>query len=118
MRFARASDDHCFLKALARLWHQAMHEWQQQNRHAPLIKQVSVTLYHLNDPPLLQGDLFDELLQENSEQEKWNTLAETMDNIVYRYGSKAVSLGIWEEPAGGYAGAKIAFGRIPSLADF
>ncbi|MEQ8290249.1 MAG: type VI secretion protein ImpB [Gammaproteobacteria bacterium] len=118
MRFARASDDHQFLTVLARLWHKAMQEWQQQNRHAPLIKQVAVTLYHLNDPPLPQGDLFDELLQENIEQQKWNTLAETMDNIVYRYGSKAVSLGVWEEPAGGYAGAKIAFGRIPSLADF
>ena len=117
-RFARASDDHTFLTALSALWQRAMQDWYDENNTRPRIKQVSVTLYHLNDPPLPQGDLFDELLLEHREQEKWNKLAETMDTIVYKYGGKAASLGVWEEPEGGYAGAKIAFGRIPSLADF
>lgn len=41
-----------------------------------------------------------------------------MDNIVSKYGNKAVSPGVWEYPPDGYAGAKIAFGRIPDLSDF
>lgn len=117
-RFAKASDDHTFLTALKTLWQRAISDWYQDNRKPPRIKQVSITLFRLNDPPVPQGDLFQDLLSEQVERKKWNQLAETMDNIVYKYGSKAVSLGMWEEPEGGYAGAKIAFGRIPNLKDF
>ena len=57
-------------------------------------------------------------METDNQYKKWDVLSQTMDNIVARYGNKAVSLGVWEEPPGGYAGAKIAFGRIPSLSDF
>ncbi len=117
-RFTHVSDDHTFLTALTNLWQRAVIEWYRDNEKKPRIKQVSVTLFHLNNPPLPQGNLFRDLLEEASEQKKWNQLAKTMDTIVYKYGSKAISLGVWEEPSGGYAGAKIAFGRIPNMADF
>ena len=35
-----------------------------------------------------------------------------------RYGRAVVNVGPWVEPPGGYAGAKIAFNRIPDDADF
>ena len=78
-----------------------MLDWYRDHHLAPRIKQVSVILFHLNDPPVPQADLFQDLLEEQTGREKWNQLAETMDNIVYKYGSKALGLGIWEEPEGG-----------------
>ncbi len=117
-RFAKASDDHTFLTALATLWEKAMQNRHNNNSGHTRIKQVSVTLYRLHAPIHPQSDLFHDQLYISGEREKWNALAETMDKIAYKYGSKAASLGVWEEPPGGYAGAKIAFGRIPSLADF
>ncbi len=117
-QFPQSYDDHTFLQVLGRLWDHAINNFIAENKQRPRIKQVSVILHDLNSDCSPQADLFDELLAPDSEQKKWNTLTNTMDQIAYKYGSKAVSLGMWDEPKGGYAGGKIAFSRIPSLADF
>ena len=41
-----------------------------------------------------------------------------MDKLNKRYQSCVLSVGPRAEPPGGYAGAKIAFGRIPDMEDF
>ena len=41
-----------------------------------------------------------------------------MDALNARHGTCVVSLGTHNEPPGGYAGAKIAFGRVPELNEF
>lgn len=116
-RFAAAADDHTFLTALSGLWLAALAAHRRDTgQAAPRIRQVSVSLSGLTTAKALQADLFG--LQEPAGAERRRALSETMDKIVRRYGPKAASLGMWEEPPGGYAGAKIAFGRIPSLADF
>lgn len=118
-RFAAAADDHTFLEALSGLWLAALAAQRRDTgQAAPRIKQVSVSLSGLTTAEALQADLFGLQESAGAEQRRRRALAETMDKIVRRYGPKAASLGIWEEPPGGYAGAKIAFGRIPSLADF
>jgi DNA polymerase IV len=51
-------------------------------------------------------------------RERWEKLADVTDGLAARYGHSAAMLGVQRQPPGGYAGAKIAFGRIPDLADF
>jgi len=120
--FALAADDHSFLNALTTLWTSAMqHNGNNKNKYPYRIKQVSISIYRLNKSEQTQGDLFseDEQIQKTQgKQEKWLRLTQTMDEIVNKYGNKAASLGVWEDPPEGYAGAKIAFGRIPDLSDF
>lgn len=114
--FAFASDDHTFLNALTILWIEAMQNHSgDKNKYPHRIKQVSIAIFHLNDGNQTQADLFTE---NNRTNIKWQRLTQTMDEIVSKYGNKAASLGVWEDPPGGYAGAKIAFGRIPNLSDF
>ena len=117
--FGAAADDHTFLDALSGLWLGALATRRRDTgQAAPRIKQVSVSLSGLTTARALHPDLFSAQEPARAEQRRWQALAETMDEIVRRYGPKAASLGLWEEPPGGYAGAKIAFGRIPSLTDF
>lgn len=117
--FPYASNDHTFLTALGNLWSQAMLTQQgDTNKYPYRIKQVSVLIYHLNKQEPLQQDLFTTNPITQKQEDKWNTLTELTDSIAKRYGNKAASLGVWEDPPNGYAGAKIAFGRIPKLSDF
>jgi DNA polymerase-4 len=122
-RFIFSSDDHTFLTALTKLWLKAIQSNDQnngrdQNKYPYRIKQVSISIHHLDALKQAQGDLFSNNDQTRNEQNKWDNLTQTMDEIVNKYGNKAASLGVWEDPPGGYAGAKIAFGRIPDLSDF
>lgn len=117
--FAYTSNDHAFLSALGVLWTQAMSVQRgDKNKYPFRIKQVSVLIYHLNKKEPLQHDLFATPHSTQHQEDKWNTLTELTDSIAKRYGNKAASLGVWEDPPNGYAGAKIAFGRIPKLSDF
>jgi DNA polymerase-4 len=52
------------------------------------------------------------------QSERWERLSDLGDQINRRYGHAALTLGWQPQPEGGYAGAKIAFGRIPDAADF
>lgn len=52
-------------------------------------------------------------------RQRWERLADITDALNQRHGAAAAPhLGPRAELPGGYAGAKIAFGRIPDLADF
>jgi DNA polymerase IV len=66
---------------------------------------------------LRDRDLFttDEMARVRS---RWEKLSDTTDALAARFGHSAAMLGLQRQPPGGYAGAKIAFGRIPDLADF
>ena len=59
-----------------------------------------------------------EQTEARTSRKRWETLTDAMDMLNARNGNCVVSLGIRKEPPGGYAGAKIAFGRVPELNDF
>jgi DNA polymerase-4 len=103
-----ASDDHAFMTCLDQAWP------KQWPRGAAVI---SITLHGLGPAQPEAGDLF-ATPQAEQERRRWLTISQTLDRINQRYGGTLVSLGAHIEPPGGYAGAKIAFGRIPDLADF
>lgn len=111
-RFTPARDDHTFLETACGLFDQAL-----KGHHKIRLKKLSVSLSGLSRPGETSGDLF-QSADDRVDVERWQTLTETMDQLNARYQACVVSLGMHRQPRGGYAGAKIAFGRVPDLMDF
>jgi DNA polymerase-4 len=102
-------DDHGVLRLLERLF--------ARQRLPGRIKSVHVCLHRIVPVRDAMPDLFaDEASRLRSE--RWERLSDLGDQINGRYGHAALTLGWQPQPEGGYAGAKIAFGRIPDAADF
>lgn len=110
--FPPARDDHTFLAAASHLFDAGA---EQLRGHR--LQHVFVMLHGLSRPGEVSEDLFEHGNRRTSRQ-RWDRITDTMDKLNRRYGGGAISLGIRNELPGGYAGAKIAFGRVPSLEDF
>jgi DNA polymerase-4 len=108
IRLKPAADDHAFLDCLSQAWPSV---WPRG------AKVVSITLCNLTPMQSVQSDLFT-TPAEIAGRARWLKIAGTLDALNKRYGRAIVSMGPHVEPPGGYAGAKIAFGRIPDLEDF
>lgn len=112
-RFPAARDDHTFLNALQA----AFGEWRMAvsgRRERP--RNASVTLHGLSALSQRQGDLFGQ--PGNLAVLRWETVSDMVDDMQARFGGDSLRLGVRENLPGGYAGGKIAFGRIPHELDF
>jgi DNA polymerase-4 len=105
-------DDHGALAALAELFGQAQHQYAARRS-----KSVAVMLHGLVRQEDAGSDLFTTGATDAS-RARWGRLADVGDRLSARYGRDILTLGLQHQPPGGYAGGKIAFGRIPDLADF
>ncbi|QRF65828.1 Y-family DNA polymerase [Ponticoccus alexandrii] len=113
--FPAARDDRTFTRALSK----GLAEARRHVRFSP--RMISVTLQGVVSDAEITGDLFGGVLNEGADDAsrlKWEKVSDLMDNLRQSHGAKALSLGVHDEIAGGYVGAKIAFGRIPDGADF
>ena len=81
------------------------------------LKKLSIVLHGIAPTGATSDDLFEQA-ETRSQRARWERLTDAMDSLNARNGACVVSLGFRREPPGGYAGAKIAFGRIPDLNDF
>lgn len=104
-------DDHACLAGLAALWAKARAQLPQTAR----IIRVGVTLLDLTPASARQLDLF---ADDDSERQKYEALANTMDFLNRKFGKRVVTVGEWTPPPGGHLGGKIAYNRIPSAEDF
>lgn len=111
-RFFPARDDHTFLTEMGRLYEAGLRALAGAR-----LKKVSVILHGIAPVGTTSDDLF-ERAEARSERSRWERLTDAMDTLNARNGNCVVSLGLRKEPPGGYAGAKIAFGRVPDLNDF
>lgn len=105
------NDDQAILSALAELW-------RHVRRDHPLgvtIFRVGVTLYDLSPAGERQIDM---LLNDDRKRQKWERVTSATDALNARYAATVISLGTWKPPAGGHAGGKISYTRIPSAEDF
>lgn len=84
---------------------------------AKRIKKISVTLHGLSKPQETSGDLLT-WREDDAKSKAREKLSDLMDSINAKSGQALIHLGPREEPPGGYAGAKIAFGRVPTKEDF
>lgn len=109
--FSPAQDNSTVLQALETLWLRM----QRETLKGP-IKKVSVVLHDLSEREHLTPDLFE--TAEPAIAEKRAGLSRAMDALNRRYGANTVSLGLCPKTSAGYVGTKIAFSRVPELAEF
>lgn len=113
--FLAARDDRTFTRVLSK----GLREARRCMRFSP--RMLSVTLQGIVSDEEVTGDLFGGALDEGADditRQKWEKLSDLMDTLRLSHGVNALSLGVKDDIAGGYVGAKIAFGRIPDEADF
>jgi DNA polymerase IV len=110
-RFAAAWDDRSILASLARLMAGARGSAPARSRS------VHVVLHDLVPADAITRDLFD-FTPDFMVRRRWERLSLLADGLNKRYGRAVINVGPWVEPPGGYAGAKIAFNRIPDEKDF
>lgn len=109
--FFPAQDNSTVLQALETLWLRM----QRETLKGP-IKKVSVVLHDLSEREHLTPDLFE--TAEPAIAAKRAGLSRAMDALNRRYGANTVSLGLCPKTSAGYVGTKIAFSRVPELAEF
>lgn len=105
------NDDQAILAALSDLWSQVCRE----HPRGLTIFRVGVTLYDLSPSNERQIDL---LLNDDIHRQKWERVNAAIDTLNTKYSATVISLGEWKPPAGGHAGGKISYTRIPSAEDF
>lgn len=111
-RFEPAHDDHTILAAIEDLFARALGPYPDRR-----VKKVHVTLHDL----LPVGERVENLFEPEGSRalrRRWEAATGAMDRVNQHYKSCVLSVGIREPVPGGYAGAKIAFGRIPDEDDF
>lgn len=111
-QFPPARDDFRFVREMDQAF-TAMIEASLTKR----VKKVGVTLHGLSKPQETSGDLFT-WRDESATRQAREKLSDIMDNINSKSGQALIHLGPREALPGGYAGAKIAFGRVPTAEDF
>ena len=107
-QFAPCRDDHSFLKHMHRLYDRGLAEMRPRR-----LAGVYVMLHNIALPSERGRDLF-----EDQDTRDWDTLTDVMDSFNRKEKKAVIHLGPRHKIPGGYAGAKIAFGRVPDAEDF
>ncbi len=105
------TDDKACLDALKTMW-QRVHA--KLPKHAKAIR-VGVTLMDLSVASERQLDW---IYDDDIERKRWEALTNIKDVLNRKYGKRVLEFGLFDEPPGGWAGAKISYTRIPSAEDF
>lgn len=113
-RLPQVMDSFTLLAALDRLWDRMLGEFAPRR-----FLQVAVTLSELAAADAVQLHLFDAgaALDKTSETRRL-ALSRAMDKVNQRFGRDAVTLGHDQHGAARSSGPRIAFTRIPELAEF
>jgi DNA polymerase-4 len=126
-RFAEARDDHTVLLMLeallqhmpAGMKYASMSGSKNRGAGEKRPKSVTVFLHGLVAETQRQGDLFENVEPQGGQAKaRWEAVCDLGDALHRKFGRSVLSLGLQEEPPGGYAGGKIAFNRIPDALDF
>jgi len=107
-QFPPCRDDHSLLTHMHRLYDRGMAETQPRR-----LRSASVMLHKIALPTQRGRDLF-----EDQNSRNWEKLTDVMDSFNRKEKRAVIHLGPRPKIPGGYAGAKIAFGRVPDAEDF
>lgn len=109
-----SQDNFTFLRALDRLWAEMMATFPTSH-----LKKVSVTMTGLCERGEITPDLFDMASPQFQKlQQRNDKLSSAIDTLNKKFGSETVQLGVSPQTAAGFVGTKIAFNRIPDMAEF
>ncbi len=111
LSFPPCQDDQAILKGFHQLWDETTPYLPKEAR----ILKVGVALYQLETANSRQLDLF---YNEDKARQKWEKVNSAIDTLNSKYSKTIVSIGPWQPPAGGYAGGKISYVRVPGAEDF
>jgi len=106
-----SQDNFVFLDALEELWERMMEDVASNSR----FKKLSVTLYGLSKTEDINTDLF---IKPTLQSKRNETLSNMMDELNEKYGAETIRLGVSPKTRAGFVGTKIAFSRVPDLAEF
>ncbi len=112
LRVQRTQDSFLLLRAVESLWGRMLAE---TGVPIPRILKVSVTLFDLLPQAETTPDLFPETTGGRAAQV---ALSRVIDDLNKRFGKDTVCLGAAPRALASYTGTKIAFTRIPDLAEF
>lgn len=105
-----AQDNFTFLEALDDLWARMLDECRPAR-----LKKIAVGFLGLKESGDITPDLFDTPTRQSRRND---ALSAVIDSINEKYGAEALRLGVSPRTQAGYVGTKIAFSRVPDLAEF
>lgn len=111
--FAACDDDHTLIATMSHLFQTLTAPYGARCK----VTQVSVMLCDIMPRGERSGDLFEDT-QSDQTRSKWQKATQAMDALNHANGKRIIQLGPKVDVPGGYAGAKIAFGRVPDKEDF
>ena len=112
-RFAPVADDFTFVRHMRGLYAEGLSKLGRPHR----LKSTSIMLHGLTRPKDLAYDMFNNN-RGSSKQDNFDKLMGVIDGLNMKHGRAVCHVGTRAKLPGGYAGAKIAFGRIPDAEDF
>ena len=107
-QFPPCRDDHSLLTHMHRLYERGIEETKPKR-----LRSASIMLHKIALPTQRGRDLF-----EDQDSRDWEKLTDVMDSFNRKEKKAVIHLGPRPKIPGGYAGAKIAFGRVPDAEDF
>ncbi len=110
VRLTPAQDNFTFLRQLDEMW-----DMMREETRPLKIRKVSVSLYGLRKQDEITLDFFN---VETRESRRNEALSKAMDKLNEKYGAETLKLGISPQTSAGYVGTKIAFSRVPEMAEF
>lgn len=111
-QFAAACDNHQIMHALIGLWQEMLGHVSE----GQLCKKISITLHGLRGVNEVQLSLFSGS-GAHQRQQRMEAISAAMDRLNQRYGRDTVLLGSTAARTG-FTGTKIAFSRVPEMAEF
>lgn len=119
-QFPACSDDRSLTQHMQGLYDAGLARSRLRYGRSFRLQNVYVMLHNIVPIGERTGDLFDDATtpQAANDAPKWGALTRTMDHLNERHGKCVIHLGPRAQLPGGYAGAKIAFGRVPDMKDF
>ena len=112
-RLPHAEDSFTFLELMEDMWQSLLPEVKGRK-----IKKVSVVLSSITPKTQVQPDLFDMLSPVTKKRQKNEELSKAMDKLNQKFGRDTVLVGMTATQSRGFTGTKIAFTRIPDVAEF
>lgn len=116
-RCAPSQDSFTFLRLMDDMWREIAREGNGRR-----MKKVSVTFHALTAARDLQvqPDLFDAARQprEEKQRQRQDSISKAMDDLNQKFGKGTVLLGMTAPQGDSFTGTKVAFTRIPDIAEF
>jgi len=113
-RFSPVSDDFTFVRHMRSLYAEGLASLGYPRK----LKAASVMLHGLTRSTELAYDLFGGDHKRPERQKDFDKIMGIIDDLNMKHGRAVLHVGTRAKLPGGYAGAKIAFGRVPDKEDF